>query len=336
MENNGELWVFIEHKEGKIQECSFRLVCEGRTLANKLGKELSAIIIGLGVQNFAEALGPYGIAKAYIVENKLLERFNGDAYAQIISDLTRKYNPAMILFGATLNSNELAARIAAALNVSLLANCIEFDLNEKGQIIGRKPAYGGNVHATVTPTSQKNLVATVDLRGLDMEKVADPKQPQIIIEEMKLSPEMIKTAFIDYKKANPRTIGLTEAERIIAVGRGVEKVENMKIVEDLADAIGATIGGSRPAVDAGWVGHDRKIGSSGVDISPTLDVVLGVSGAGHFLSGVRGSKFTVVVNKDRSAPIFKIADIGVVGDIKQVVPALTKQLRALKEKAPKN
>ncbi len=336
MSNNGELWVFIEHKDGKILDCSLKLACEGRTLAKKLGKELSAILIGYGVQGLAETLGPYGVDKVFVIENKLLERYNSDAYVQLISDLANEYKPAFILFGATSISSELAPRIAAALNVSLLANCIEFSLNEKGQIVGRKPAYGGNVHATVTPTCDKTIVATVDPKALDLEKVADPKKPQIINVEMKLSPETIKTTFIDYKKANPRTIGVTEADVVIAVGRGVEKAENMKIIEDLADVLGASIGASRPAVDAGWVDHERQIGSSGKDISPTLDVVCGVSGAGHFVSGVRTSKFTIVINKDKGAPIFKIADIGVVGNIQQVVPALTKQLRDLKEKNPKS
>ncbi len=336
VDNSGELWVFIEQKDGKIPECFLKLACEGRTLAKKLGKEICAVMIGNGIQNLAETLSPYGVDKVFLVENKILERYNSDAYAQVLSDLAKKYHPAVILFGATSVSSELAPRVAAALKVSLLANCIEFDLNDKGQIVGRKPAYGGNVHATIVPTYEKTLVATVDPKGLDLDKVAEPKKLQIINEELNLSPDTVKTTFIDYKKANPRTISVSEADMVIAVGRGVEKAENMKNIEDLADVLGASIGGSRPAVDAGWVDHERKIGSSGKDISPTLDLVCGVSGAGHFLSGVRGSKFTVVINKDKSAPIFKIADIGIVGNVQQVVPALTKQLRALKEKAPKS
>lgn len=336
MSNNGGLWVFIEHKDGKIPECFYKLACEGKSLSKKLGKDLYAVIIGNGIQNLAETLGSYGVEKVFVAENKLLERYNSDAYVKTIADLANEYKPDILLFGATSISAELAPRIAAALNVSLMANCIEFELNDKGQIVGRKPAYGGNVHVTITSTSGKTLVTTIDTKALDLEKVADPKKPQFINVEPKIAPETIKTTFIDYKKANPRTIAVTEADVILAIGRGVEKAENLKMIEDLADVLGASIGGSRPAVDAGWVDHERQIGSSGKDISPTLHVVCGVSGAGHYTSGVRNCKFNVVINKDKSAAIFKIANIGVVGDLLEVIPELTKQLRAIKEKEKKN
>jgi len=332
MSKRGEVWVFAEYKEGKLKEDSLKLACEGRALANRLGKELSIVLIGYKIQEFAEAFNPYSVDKVFVIEDKLLEKYNGEAYSQILTNLAKRYEPSVVLFGATSTGNDLAPRIAAALEVSLFANCIEFDLDAKGKIVARKPMHGGKIHATITQCSKETFLATVDPNVLELKKDREIKKPQIIDVKMEIRPETIKTKPIDYIKADPRTVDVAEAEIVIALGRGLRRAEHMKIIEELADVLRASIGGTRPAVDEGWIPPERQIGSSGKDISSILHIACGISGSGHYQSGIRDAKFTVAINLDRSARIFKIADLAIVGSLHEVVPALTKKLQELRQK----
>jgi electron transfer flavoprotein alpha subunit len=326
MEN--EVWVYVEHSKGEVSEPSLKCICEGRRLAKNWGKELACVIITPVHEDFAATLNGYGVDKVYLVQEKSLEKYSPDTYSSALAVLARMYLPALILFAVTSNGSDLAPRVAAKLKTGLIANCIDFEIDGDGKLSARKPFYNGKVHATVT-WNKSPFIATVDTSSLTIEKAKEPKNTKVIAVELKETFED-KTKVIDYIKADPRKVGVNEAEIVIAVGRGLGEARFLKIIQELADVLGATIGGTRPAVDEGWIPEERKIGSSGKEISPILHIACGISGASHYMAGVRNSKFTIVINKDSGAPIFKIADLGVVGNLHEVVPALTKKLRESK------
>ena len=322
------VWFFAEHNEGELEKVSLMLAGEGKTLANKLGEELAAVIIGPQVKQFSEHLSQHGVDRVFTVENELLQRYSSELYVNVLAQLVGLNTPSLILFATTPIGNDLAPRLAARLRVGLVAHYSEIEVDKERGLVARKPIHGGKAHAIVT-SSRRPLVATIDPQTLSPPKVNKSKGPQVIEPVIKLDPRSTKTRLIDYREADPCAVCVSEAEIVIGVGKGLGCVENLEAVKELARVLGASIGASRRATDEHWIADERRIGLTGKTISPKLYLTCGISGAFHHTLSIRGSRCIVAINTDRSAPIAKMADLMVVGDMQKVIPELTRQLRQM-------
>ncbi|MEE8471382.1 MAG: electron transfer flavoprotein subunit alpha/FixB family protein [Dehalococcoidia bacterium] len=322
------IWFFAEHKDAKPAEASLKLAGEARNLADKLGQEVSAIIVGYKVRSVSSEFGHYGTDKALVVEDQHLETYDSEAYLDVLAQLAESNKPYIILFSATPLGNDLAPRLAARLKAGFAARYAEIDVGPEGRPIVRRAIHGGNAHATVTSLG-KPLIATIDPQTLSLQKAKEPKNTQVMDPKVRISAKSSKTRVIDYLKADPCAVCVSEAEIVIGVGKGLGSVENLTAVEELARLLGASVGGSRRATDERWIADERRIGLTGKTISPELYLICGISGAFHHTLGIKGARLKVVVNTDARAPIAKMADLMVVGDMQQIVPELTQQLRQL-------
>jgi len=327
-EGNGSkgVWFFAEHKEGELEKVSLMLAGEGRTIAAKLGEELAVAILGHQVKVFAKDFGPYGVDQAFVIEGELLRNYTGDAYVDALAQLVGLHKPSIVLFAATTMGNDLAPRLAARLRVGLIAHYTEIEVDREKKLMARRPIHGGKAQATVTPL-RKPLVATIDPQSLTLQKAKEVKNTQVIESKIEIDPNNARTRLINYLKADPCAVCVSEAEIVIGVGKGLGGAENLRAVEELARVLGASIGGSRRATDEHWIADERRIGLTGKTISPKLYLICGISGAFHHTLSIKGSQLMVAINTDRTAPIAKIADLVVIGDMHKIVPELAKQLR---------
>lgn len=327
--NDGkEVWFFAEHRDGKVEEGCLKLAAEGRNLADKLGEETSAVIIGNQVKCLAEYFGPYGTDKALVVEDQHLETYNGEAYVNVLAQLVESDRPSIILLAATTIGNDLAPRLAARLKAALVARYTEIEVDREGKLTARRALHGGNAQATVAPL-RKPLIATIDTQSLSLQKAKEAKNTRIVEARIRIDPRTSRTRVIDYLKADPCAVCVSEAEIVIGVGKGLGSAENLNAVEELARVLGASIGGSRRATDERWIADERRIGLTGKTIAPRLYLICGISGAFHHTLSIKSSQLMVSINTDRNAPIAKMADLMVVADMQKVIPELTKQLREI-------
>jgi len=334
---SGGVCVFAEHSEVEIKESSLLIICEGRRLAERLGEELSVILLGRELRILTQQLNVYGVDKAFLAENSLLKNYVPEGYTDVVAEIATQYTPSVILFGTTSMGSDLASRVASRLNKGIITNCKEFYVSKDGGLTARKPMHDEKVDATVTFLSGKPFIATVNPDFLELEKAKEQKETRIIELKPKIDENRIRTRSIEYIKVDPKTLEVSEADVVIGVGGGLGGVEHLKVVSELADLLSASIGGSRVARDKGWIPYSRQIGSSGKKISPKLYVALGISGSHHHTNGIRDSKLIVAINTDRKAPILKIADLGIVRDLHEMVPALNRMLtEAIKNKGERS
>lgn len=327
-ERTKDIWVISEQHEGKLRPVSFELLGIGKKLSEKLGEELAAVLVGDKVSDLARPLAAYGADKVYLLEDEKLGRYTPDGYTNTLSQLILNKKPSIILFGATIDGREFAPRVAARIQTGLTADCTGLDIDDEGRLVQIRPAFGGKLMAMIVCPKKRPQMATV--RPNVMKKV-DPdwsREPKVERVEINLVPESIRTKILGIvKEVNPETIKVEEARIIVSGGRGLGSPENLKMIEDLAQVLGAAVGGSRAIVDAGWLPHHQQIGQTGKTVAPKLYVAVGISGAIQHLVGMQTSDIIIAINKDPEAPIFKVATFGIVGDLFQVVPAITESLR---------
>jgi len=320
------VWFVAEHKEGKLEKVSLMLAGEGKHIASKLGEELAVVIIGRQVKSLAEEFNTYGVDKAFVIEDELLEDYTGDVYVDALAQVVKSNKPSTVLFASTPLGNDLAPRLAARLKVGLIAHYTEIEVDREGKLTARRPIHGGKAQATVAPL-RKPLVATVDPQSLTLQKAKETKSVQVIESKIKIDPKSRRTRLIDYMKSDPCAVCVSEAEIVIGVGKGLQCADNLRPVEELARVLGASIGGSRRATDERWIVDERRIGLTGKTIAPRLYLICGISGAFHHTLSIKGSQLMVAINTDKNAPIAKMADLVIVGDMHKIIPELTKQLR---------
>lgn len=320
------VWFVAEHKDGKLDESSFFLAGEGRGLADKLSEELSVVIIGHQVMDLAEPFSRHAVDKALLVQDPILEKYSSYAFVDALTQLVESNRPSMVLLAATPLGNDLAPRLAAKLRVALVARYTQIDVEKDKRLLVQRVIHGGKAQATVSPL-KKPMVATVDPRLLTTPRPKPPKNMAIVEARVRVDPKASRTRLLDYLKADPCTLCVSEAEIVIGVGKGLRSADNLRAVEELAHVLGASIGGSRRATDERWIPDDRRIGLTGKTIAPRLYLICGISGAFHHTLSIKGSQLMLSVNTDRNAPITKLADMAVVGDMHEVVPELTRQLR---------
>jgi electron transfer flavoprotein alpha subunit len=320
------VWFVAEHKEGKLDESSFLLAGEGRGLADKLGEELSVVIIGHQVLTLAEPFTRYGADQALLVQDPILEKYSSYAFVDALTQLVESNRPSMVLLAATPLGNDLAPRLAARLRAALVARYTQIDVEKDKRLLVQRAVHGGKAQATVSPL-KKPMVATVDPRLLTTPRPKPPKNMAIVEAKVRIDPKASRTRVLDYLRADPCTLCVSEAEIVIGVGKGLRSADNLRAVEELAHVLGASIGGSRRATDERWIPDERRIGLTGKTIAPRLYMICGISGAFHHTLSIKGSQLMLSVNTDRNAPINKLADMAIVGDMHEIVPELTRQLR---------
>jgi len=327
-ERTKDVWVISEQHEGKLRPVSFELLGIGRKLSEKLGEELAAVLIGEKVSDLAKPLAAYGADRIYLLEDEELRRYTPDGYTSALSELILNRKPSIVLFGATIIGREFAPRVAARVHTGLTADCTGLDIDDEGHLVQIRPAFGGKLMAMIVCPNKRPQMATVRPNVMKKRNPDWSREPRVERVEINIVPESIRTKILDIvKEVSPETIKVEEARIIVSGGRGLGSPENLKMIEDLAQVLGAAVGGSRAIVDAGWLPHHQQVGQTGKTVAPKLYVAIGISGAIQHLVGMQTSDIIIAINKDPEAPIFKVATFGIVGDLFQVVPAITESLR---------
>jgi len=320
------VWTIVEQRDGEIRKITYEIVSEGRRLADELGQALTVVLLGSGIKDKAAELGHYGADRVLVADDSRLGTYTTDAYVSVISQLAKAEEPAMILMGASSQGKDLSARLSARMGAGLAQDCTVFSL-EDGNLVAIRPTYAGKAYARVTFEDSWPQMATARPNVMSIGEPDTSRSAEVVDASFNLEDSAVMTKVIEVRKDESGKVDLTEADKIVSGGRGMKGPENYKILEDLAEVIGATVGASRSAVDAGWRPHSDQVGQTGKVVSPNLYVACGISGAIQHLAGMSTSKVIVAINKDEEAPIFQKADYGVVGDLFDVVPALTEEVK---------
>ena len=316
------VFAITEQRDGELRKVSFEVVSEGRRVADGLGAELTAVVLGSGIDGLAEELKKYGPDKILVADDAGLADYTTDAYSNVLADLAQSADPAVIITGASAQGKDLAGRLAAKLDAGVAMDCVKVQL-DNGNLTCTRPMFGGKINADVEIEGDRQIVA-IRPNVMDITEAAKDSA----IEKPAVQLGEVKTAVVDKKMDTGDKVELTEADIIVSGGRGTGG--EYAGIEALADALGAAVGASRSAVDEGWRPHSDQVGQTGKTVSPTLYVACGISGAIQHLAGMSTSKYIVAINKDEEAPIFSKADFGIVGDLFDVVPAITEEVKKVK------
>jgi electron transfer flavoprotein alpha subunit/NAD-dependent dihydropyrimidine dehydrogenase PreA subunit len=320
------VWVFAEQREGTLHSVSLELLGKAGELAESLNQDVSAVLLGNDVEHLAETLFRHGADHVYLVDDPLLARYRAMAYAQSFEQLIRQFKPNILLMGATHIGRDLAPRISRRVTVGLTADCTELSIDPDEKILLQtRPAFGGNVMATIANRYSRPQMATVR-PGVMEAREAPEKMGDIIRESLSMTEQDIKTKVLEIVKEAKKTGDLGKAKIIVAGGRGVGDTDGFKVLEDLAALLGGEVAGTRVAVEEGWIPADRQVGQTGQSVRPELYIACGISGAIQHRAGIANARYIVAINRDERAPIFQVADWGIVGDLRELVPEMIRQL----------
>ncbi len=322
------IWVFIEQKKGKVQSVSYELLGKAQELAKKLNCQVSAVAIGDKLDDQLDELIWQGADNIYLVEAAEIANFQDEPYTNIIVELVKKYKPEILLCGATAIGRSLISRVAVKIKAGLTADCTGLDIDpDKKILLQTRPAFGGNIMATIISPNYRPQMATVRHKVMQPMSPDKHRKGKIIRESFDSSLYFSRTKLLDIVDEVESLVNLAEADIIVSGGRGMGSPENFKILEELAHVLGAAVGSSRAAVDAGWMPYSHQVGQTGRTVGPKIYIACGISGQIQHLVGMSSSKIIIAINKDPEAPIFKVATYGIVGDLFQIVPALTKKFK---------
>ena len=324
-----DLWVFVEtNEDGTAKNVGIELLTPGKMMAGKQGGALVAVVIGSKVDEAVKAASEHGADKVIVVDGPEYASYTTDAYAIALCTLVEKYGPTSMLIGATNNGRDLGPRVSCRLKTGLTADCTGLDIDEEsGNVAWTRPAFGGNLMATILCPDHRPQIGTVR-PGVFKKSDAGEAKAEIIKEDIHVDAKDIRTQVLELiKEADGENVDLEGADIIVSGGRGVGGPEGFEPVKALADALGGVVGASRAAVDAGWIAHAHQVGQTGKTVGPKLYIACGISGAIQHVAGMSGSDCIVAINKDPEAPIFDIADYGVVGNLFEVLPVLTEEIK---------
>lgn len=340
------VYVFAQQVDNEINNIAFELIGKGKDLANALGTDVTAVLVGSNVKNLADELGEYGADRVIVVDDPELKEYRTEPYAHALASVIKKYKPDVFLVGATAIGRDLGPRVSARIHTGLTADCTQLEIGDfpinpipgkeqlHNQLLMTRPAFGGNTIATIACPEFRPQMATV--RPGVMQKLPKEAGRKAVIEEFNpgFTPDNKYVEILKVVKAVNDVADIMDAKILVSGGRGVGSAENFKLLDDLAEAIGGTVSCSRAVVDAGWKSKDLQVGQTGKTVRPQIYFAIGISGAIQHVAGMEESDLIVAINKDETAPIFDVADYGIVGDLNKIVPALTEQLKAAKaEKA---
>jgi electron transfer flavoprotein alpha subunit len=334
MSADKEIWVLAEYDEGGLSDVSLELLSEGRRFADKLGDELSAVLVGHDNPALVNRLSDHGADRVYLVDSPLLEN-SVELQAQALSSLIREQKPRILLCGSTSFGRDIAARLAAALKTGLASNCTALDLSEDGLLLQTKSVYRDKASATLICPTALPQIATVVPGVMDIKRAKIAKQAEVIRVDPRLDSSVPCAKVVRFAKGDPKTMSLEEAPIIVSGGRGVGSRENFQLLEKLAGVLGGVVAGSRMAVDEGYIPSTKQVGQTGKTVTPKLYIACGISGSVYHTMGMKDSKTIVVINKDRNAPMFNMADLGIVGDLLEIVPAITNEIMVMSEASAK-
>jgi len=333
----GNVWVFIEQEGGKIADVSLELVSKGRELANRLGVKTEAILLGDKLKACVDTLYHYGCDTVYLAEDKRLEPFTVLPYAKVIMDMVKEYKPNILLFGASPKGRELGPRVASEKLAGLTADCTDLKIDDfddkvnkkfyKDKLMQIRPAFGGNIIATIVNTWDDPQIVTVREGVMKLDSPDKSKKGKLVEYKPALTKDEMVVKVIE-RVRKEKSVNLSGAQIIVAGGYGVGSKANFKLIYDLAEALGGQVGASRAAVDAGWIHHDHQVGQTGVTVRPKLYIACGISGSIQHRAGMQDSKRIIAINNDPDAPIFAVAHYGIVGDLNDVLPKMIKAYKA--------
>jgi electron transfer flavoprotein alpha subunit len=338
----GEVWVFAEQHNGHLEDTPVELMSKARHLADTLGVQLAAAVLGDNVKELADKMIHYGADKVYLAEDPLLKTYQTNSYAKVMYDLIHKHEPQIVLYGATIAGRDLAPRIASATKAGLTADCTDLQIGDhetakdkkvhKNLLFQIRPAFGGNIVATIINLDRWPQMATVREGVMPTPEPDMTRAGEIVEEQVQLSQQNLPLEILDEHK-RPKKVDLKASRIIVAGGAGVGSKDNFKLVWDLANCLGAAPGATRAAVDLGFIDHNHQIGQTGTTVRPSLYIAIGVSGAIQHQAGMSQSQKIVAINNDPDAPIFNIAHYKIIGDLNEVVPTM---IKSIKEKGIKD
>jgi electron transfer flavoprotein alpha subunit len=333
-----DVWVYIEQHNGKIADVSLELLGKARLLADKLRVNVGAVLPGSAIQSLTETLFTYGADKVYLADHNVLKDYTTLPYAKVVVDLIKKYQPQVVLYGATTTGRDVAPRIASQLRVGLTADCTDLQIGDysfrenvyKDILYQIRPAFGGNIIATIVSPDHRPQMATVREGVMKMNTPDASKKGKVIEYNAEIPDEMLVTDIVE-KFQQEKTVNLKGSKIIVSGGMGVGSKENFQLIYDLAHVLGAEVGASRAAVDAGFISKDHQVGQTGTTVRPKLYMAIGISGQIQHRAGMSQSSRIVAINHDPDAPIFQIAHYGIVGDLNEVVPKFIEVFNSLKK-----
>ena len=355
-----DVWVYAEQRAGKLMNVSLELLGEGGKLAKEIGdRKVCALLIGYETDHLIPELYAYGADVVYQIDDPLLKNYTTDGYTKVMTDAIREYKPEIVLFGATHIGRDLAPRVAARLDTGLTADCTRLDVSMKNYIEYLKknttldtsgldpesedkglkqtrPAFGGNIMATIITPRTRPQMATVRPGVMSKLPKDETRKGELIKVKHRLSESDIRTQVVEVVKAAKEMVSLTDAEIICSGGRGLGDPSGFELIKKFADAVGGVVGASRAAVDSGWIDHSHQVGQTGTTVKPKIYFACGISGAIQHLAGMQTSDIIVAINKDPDAPIFEVADFGIVGDLYKVVPKIIEEWNRVKEELNRN
>ncbi len=323
-----DVWTFCETSDGRLRSVALELVTKGRELADTLGEKLTAVLIGNNIENHAQTLIHHGADRVLVVDAKIFADYTTDAYTIAMTSLIASRKPSVVLYGATNNGRDLAPRIAARLGLGLTADCTGLEIDEARQLIQTRPAFGGNIMAEIISPYTRPQMATVRPNVFKPGEPDSSRPGEIEKVNIEVSPVQVRTRVLEkVSEAVEGMKSVEEADVIVCSGRGIKDPANLELPKQLAKLLDAAIGGSRPIVDLGWLPPSQQVGQSGRTVCPKLYIALGISGQIQHLAGMSSSDFVVAINKDPDAPIFSVADFGIVGDIFTVLPEVIAEVK---------
>ena len=325
-----DVWVFAEQDANSIHSITYELLGEGRKLADALKMKLCAVLLGKDVRKMTPDLISRGADKVYVADRPELEYFSDEPYAAVLTDLIRKHKPNIFLCGATAVGRSLVSRVAVPVYTGLTADCTGLAIDpETGNLLQTRPAFGGNIMATILTPSTRPQMATVRHKVMKEAAVDGARKGEVLVQEIATALLKSRTKRLHFEPEKESTVSIAEADIVVSGGRGMQKPENFAVLREFAKTIGAGVGASRAAVDAGWIPYSHQVGQTGKTVCPKIYFACGISGQIQHLAGMASSEIIVAINKDPDAPIFKAATYGIVGDVFKIVPLLTREFEKL-------
>lgn len=330
MENYKDVLVYIEQRHGEIQTVSLELLGIGKTLAEKLNVNLDACIVGNNILALAKELAYYGVNKVYVIEDEMLENYVNEPYTKALATLINDVKPEIVLVGATSIGRDLAPRVSSRVHTGLTADCTNLDIDpETNNLLMTRPAFGGNLMATIICPNHRPQMSTVRPGVMVQSRRDETLTGEIIPYNIKFTESDMNVIVLERVKEKAKKIRIEDANVLVSAGRGIGSKENMKSLYELSDIIKGEVSGTRAVVDNGWLDKERQVGQTGKTVRPDLYIAAGISGAIQHVSGMEDSNLIIAINKNPSAPIFEVADVGIVGDATKIIPEVIKELKQI-------
>ena len=319
------VWIVAEQRNGALRSVSFEIASVARKLADELGEEVCAVLVGSGVEGFAPELAKYGVDKVYVADDAMFADYTTDAYSEAVAKVVKENDASILLLSASVQGKDLSSRLVGKLATGMASDCTDVKIAD-GKLLAIRPMYAGKVFGEIVIESYPQMAS---LRPKVFAAVENARAGEVVKFDAGIAADALKTKVLETQKDASGKVDLTEADIIVSGGRGMKGADEYKVIEELADLLGAAVGASRAAVDAGWRPQSDQVGQTGKVVSPNLYIACGISGAIQHLAGMSSSKYIVAINKDAEAPIFARADYGIVDDLFKVVPEVTSEAKKI-------